>query len=133
MLRCWAAGASVRAVRRSENPGVPVDGQNLPRLVEIGLTALPKSGGAMAPLAAPPAPTGLSGASAWWAGKTAPTPARGRTTSARTSQSYGSRSTAVNAVSQKATKRNRTGALARFQNSETAHPKVPKVGCSSFS
>ena len=90
-----------RAVRRSENPGVPVEGQNLPPLIEIELTDLPKSGGAMAPLA-PPAPTGLSGASAWWAGKTAPTPARGRTTSARTSQSYGSRSTAVNAVSQKA-------------------------------
>ena len=37
-----------RAVGRSENPGVPVlyGGQNLPPLVEIGLTDLPKSGGA---------------------------------------------------------------------------------------
>ena len=34
-----------RAVGRSENPGVPVlfDGHNLPHLVEIGLTDLPKS------------------------------------------------------------------------------------------
>ena len=34
----------------SENPGVPVVmwGHNLPPLVEIGLTDLPKSGGAMA-------------------------------------------------------------------------------------
>ena len=41
-----------RTVVRSENPGVPVlfDGHNLPTLVEIGLTDLPKSGGAMAPL-----------------------------------------------------------------------------------
>ena len=42
-----------RAVGRSENPGVPVlfGGHNLPPLplVEIGLTDLPKSGGAMAP------------------------------------------------------------------------------------
>ena len=34
------------------------DGHNLPPLVEIGLTDLPKSGGAMAPLA-PPGTTGL--------------------------------------------------------------------------
>ena len=41
-----------RAVGRSENPGVPVlyGGHNLPPLVEIGLTDVPKSGGAMAPL-----------------------------------------------------------------------------------
>ena len=40
-----------RAVGRSENPGVPVlfGGHNLPPLVEIGLTDLPKSGVAMAP------------------------------------------------------------------------------------
>ena len=49
-----------RAVERSENPGVPVlfAGHNLPPLVEIGLTDLPKTGGAMAPLA-PPGTTGL--------------------------------------------------------------------------
>ena len=49
-----------RAVGRSENPGVPVlfDGHNLPPLVEIGLTDLPKFGGAMAP-PAPPGTTGL--------------------------------------------------------------------------
>ena len=43
----------LRAVGRSENPWVPVlfGGYNLPRLVEIGLTDLQKSGGAMAPLA----------------------------------------------------------------------------------
>ena len=37
-----------RAVGRSENPEVPVlfGGHNLPPLVEIGLTDLPKSGGA---------------------------------------------------------------------------------------
>ena len=36
-----------RAIGRSENPGVPVlfGGHNLPHLVEIGLTELPKSGG----------------------------------------------------------------------------------------
>ena len=36
-----------RAVGKSENPGVPVlfGGYNLPTLVEIGLTDLPKSGG----------------------------------------------------------------------------------------
>ena len=44
-----------RAVGRSENPGVPVlfGGHNLPPLVEIGLTDLPKSGGAMVPPAFP--------------------------------------------------------------------------------
>ena len=44
-----------RAVGRSENPGVLVlfDGRNLPPLVEIGLTDLPKYGGAMSPLAPP--------------------------------------------------------------------------------
>ena len=49
-----------RAVRRSENPGVPVlfGGHNLPPLVEIELTDLPKSGGAMGP-PAPPGTTGL--------------------------------------------------------------------------
>ena len=42
---------SVTAGGRSENPGVPVlfGGHNLPPLVEIGLTDLPKSGVAMAP------------------------------------------------------------------------------------
>jgi hypothetical protein len=47
--------ASLRAVGRSENPGVPVlfGGHNLPPLVEIGLTDLPKNGGAMAPPASP--------------------------------------------------------------------------------
>ena len=52
-----------RAVGRSENSGVPVNLKGLicsPTLVEIGLTDLPKSGGAMAP-PAPPATTGL-----WW-------------------------------------------------------------------
>ena len=49
-----------RAVGRSENPGVPVlfSGNKLPPLVEIGLTDLPKFGGAMAP-PAPPGTTGL--------------------------------------------------------------------------
>ena len=49
-----------RAVGRSENPGVPVlfGGHNLPPLVEIGLTDLAKSGGAMAP-PVPPGTTGL--------------------------------------------------------------------------
>jgi hypothetical protein len=43
------------AVGRSENPVVPVSfgGYNLPPLVEIGLTDLPKSGGAIAPPVAP--------------------------------------------------------------------------------
>ena len=50
-----------RAVGRFENPEVPVlfGGQNLPPLVEIGLLDLPKSVGAMAPLA-PPGTTGLT-------------------------------------------------------------------------
>ena len=40
--------AHPRAVRRSENPGVPVlfVGHNLPPLVDIGLTDLPIPGGA---------------------------------------------------------------------------------------
>ena len=48
----------IRAVGRSENPGVPVlfGGHNLPPLVEIGLTDLQ----AMAP-PAPPGTTGLQG------------------------------------------------------------------------
>ena len=47
-----------RDVGRSENPGVPVlfGGHNLLPLVKIGLTDLPKSGGAMAP----PAPPGMT-------------------------------------------------------------------------
>ena len=51
----------IRAVGGSENSGVPVlyGGHNLPPLVEIGLTDLPKFGGAMAP-PAPPGTTGLS-------------------------------------------------------------------------
>ena len=49
-----------RAVGRSENPGVPVlfGGHNLPPVVEIGITDLPKYGDAMAP-PAPPGTTGL--------------------------------------------------------------------------
>ena len=49
-----------RAVARSENPGwhVLLGGDNVPPLVEIGLTDLPKSGGARAP-SAPPLATGL--------------------------------------------------------------------------
>jgi hypothetical protein len=41
-------GVEIRAVGRIENPGVPVlfGGHNPPPLVEIGLTDLPKSGGA---------------------------------------------------------------------------------------
>ena len=44
-----------RTVGKSGNPGVPVlfGGHNLPPLVEIGLTDLPKSGGAMALPASP--------------------------------------------------------------------------------
>ena len=43
--------SQARAVGRSENSGVPVlfGRHNLPPLVEIGLTDLTKSGGAMAP------------------------------------------------------------------------------------
>ena len=50
-----------RAVARSENLGwhVLLGGDNVPPLVEIGLTDLPKSGGARAP-PAPPLATGLS-------------------------------------------------------------------------
>ena len=41
----------VRAVARSKNPGghIVLGGDNVPPLVEIGLTDLPKSGGARAP------------------------------------------------------------------------------------
>ena len=50
-----------RVEGRPENLGVPVlfGGHNLPLLVEIGLTDLPKSVGAMAPLA-PPGTTPLA-------------------------------------------------------------------------
>ena len=50
-----------RAVGRSENPWVPVlfGGHNLSPLAQVGLTDLPKSGGAMAPTA-PPGTTGLT-------------------------------------------------------------------------
>ena len=53
-------GTLNRAVGRPENPEIPglFGGHNLPPLVEIGLTDLPKSGGAMAP-PAPPGTTGL--------------------------------------------------------------------------
>ena len=49
-----------RAVARSENLGghIVLGGDNVPPLVEIGLTDLTKSGGARAPLA-PPLATGL--------------------------------------------------------------------------
>ena len=49
----------IRAVGRSENPGVPVlfGGHNLSPLVEVGLTDLPKSGGAMVA----PEPPGITG------------------------------------------------------------------------
>ena len=57
---CIEAAYIIRAVGRSENPGVAVlfGGHNLPPLVEIGLTDLPKFGGAMAP-PEPPGTTGL--------------------------------------------------------------------------
>ena len=50
-----------RAVARSENPGghIVLGGDNVPALVEIGLTDLSKSGGAQAP-PAPPLGTGLT-------------------------------------------------------------------------
>ena len=50
-----------RAVARSENPGghVVLGGDNVPPLVQIGLTDLPKTGGAHAP-PAPPLATGLT-------------------------------------------------------------------------
>ena len=46
---------NTRAVRGSENPGVPVSfgGHNMPPLVEIGFTDLPKSGVTVAPPALP--------------------------------------------------------------------------------
>ena len=47
-----------RALGGSENPGVTVVIWGLPSLVEIGLTDMPKSGGAMAPQA-PPGTTSL--------------------------------------------------------------------------
>ena len=55
------SSSNFRAVGRSENPGVPLlfGGHNLPPLVEIGLTDLPKFGGAMA-LPEPPGTTGLN-------------------------------------------------------------------------
>jgi hypothetical protein len=51
----------VRAIGRSENPGVPVlhGGHNLPPFVEIGLTDLPKTG------SAPLGTTGLEVSLAW--------------------------------------------------------------------
>ena len=59
MVGCYYT-YKLRAVGRSDNPGGPVVmwGHNLPSLVEIGLTDLPKSGGAMAP-PAPPGTTSL--------------------------------------------------------------------------
>ena len=56
--QCWKAKLE-RALGRSENLEVPVlfGGHNLTRLVEIGLTDLPKSGGVIAP----PAPQGTTG------------------------------------------------------------------------
>jgi hypothetical protein len=52
---------NIKAVGRSENPEVPVSfgGPNLVPLVEIELTDLPKSGGAMSPPASPDT-TGLN-------------------------------------------------------------------------
>ena len=49
-----------RAVARSEFPGglIVLGGENVPPLVEIGLTDLPKTGGAKA-LPAPPLATAL--------------------------------------------------------------------------
>ena len=51
----------IRAVARSENPGghVVLGGDNVPPRVEIGLSDLPKTGGAHAPPPAPPLATGL--------------------------------------------------------------------------
>ena len=53
-------GHHVRAVARSENPGglVVLGGDNVSPLVEIGLTDLPKTGGALVP-PAPPLATAL--------------------------------------------------------------------------
>ena len=58
---CVGSINHIRAVARSENLGghVILGGENVPPLVEIGLTDLPKSGGARAP-PAPPLATGLS-------------------------------------------------------------------------
>ena len=49
-----------RAVARSENTGghIVLGGDNVPPLVEIGLTDLPKTGGHVVPLG-PPLATGL--------------------------------------------------------------------------
>jgi hypothetical protein len=60
-IRAGPGYFSSRAVGGSENLGVPVlfGGHNLPPLVEIGLTDLPKFGGAMAS-PAPPGTTGLN-------------------------------------------------------------------------
>ena len=60
-MRKSSFASNCRAVGRSEDPGVPVvlGGHNLSPLVEIGLTDLPKSGGAMAP-PAHPGPTPLA-------------------------------------------------------------------------
>ena len=50
-----------RAVGRYENPGVPLifGGHNVPPLVEIGLTDLPKSGGTPGTLGTTPLHTAL--------------------------------------------------------------------------
>ena len=49
---CLILTMNFRVVGMSENPGVPVlfVGHNLPPLVDIGLTDLPRYGGAVAPL-----------------------------------------------------------------------------------
>ena len=60
-LETWKIkNSGFRAFGRSESPRVPVlfVGLNLPPLVDIGLTDLQNSGGAMAP-PAPPGTTGL--------------------------------------------------------------------------
>ena len=59
-MKSNASIMSFRAVARSENLGghIVLGGDNVPPLVEIGLTDLPKSGGARAP-PAPPLATGL--------------------------------------------------------------------------
>ena len=63
-LMCMSEGALLLAPRRHatrfKNPGghIVLGGDNVPPLVEIGLTDLPKSGGARAP-PAPPLATGL--------------------------------------------------------------------------
>ena len=59
-IHSWMQLSHFRAVGRYENPGVPVlfGGHNLPPLIEIGLTDLPKFGDDMAPTA-PPGMTGL--------------------------------------------------------------------------